>query len=229
MWHAMSQAIAGFFVLVALIGAGQEEGPVTIEGWGEVNNPAGDCQITPQEGGGKLTIKVPGTLHDLSREFEDMTAPRILRDVEGDFVAEVKVVGPMGNQGQSTSRHYQSYHGAGLLLWVDGDTYMRLERSVVYGGPGDTRPFVNWDFRKDAKNMGNHAVKASDQPMTLRLERRGDRILCSYSADGERWTDLEPWEVDFPAKLRIGVAAVSTSAEPLVAELEGFRVRPSRP
>lgn len=226
MGRTVGRSIVGVLVVLALTGA--QKNPDKIEGWSEVIDPAGDCQITPGKGG-TLTIKVPGTLHDLSREFEDMTAPRVLQDVEGDFVAEVKVAGPMGNHGKRTSRHYLSYHGAGLLLWVDDQTYMRLERCVITGGRQGTKPYLNWDLREGARNQGTHAGEAPDEPMTLRLERRGGQICGAFSLDGKAWTDLKPWEVAFPSKLKIGVAAVSTSDEPLTVRLEKFRVRPAEP
>src|SRR5262245_56616033 len=67
--------------------------PREIKGWGEATDPDGECKI--EEKKGKLTIKVPGSLHDLfpgqKDEKKRFNAPRVLREVEGDFVAYVKV------------------------------------------------------------------------------------------------------------------------------------------
>lgn len=42
----------------------QAKAPHSIAGWGIVTDPDGDCSIVAK--GGKLTVTVPGTVHDLS-------------------------------------------------------------------------------------------------------------------------------------------------------------------
>lgn len=58
------------------------------QGWGSVTNSDGDCTFKADKG--KLTITVPGNLHDLHPN-RGMNAPRVLQEVEGDFTATVKV------------------------------------------------------------------------------------------------------------------------------------------
>ena len=75
----------------------------------------------------KITIIVPGTPHLLSAELGRMNAPRLLRDMHGDFDALVRVGGVFHTSGRATVREYAPYHGAGILLWQDEDNYIRLE------------------------------------------------------------------------------------------------------
>ena len=54
-----------------------------IEGWGRPVDPDGDCAFNVDNDG--MTIRVPGTPHDLSIELNRMNAPRVLQDVDGRF------------------------------------------------------------------------------------------------------------------------------------------------
>src|SRR4051812_23154191 len=69
-----------------LIPPGADDRPrPAIEGWGDVIDPEGDCRVGLEKG--TLTIAVPATSHDLSVEAGNMKAPRVLRGVDGDFIA----------------------------------------------------------------------------------------------------------------------------------------------
>src|SRR5438309_1058286 len=75
-------------VCIGTLAAGGEKKPKEIKGWGKVTDPDGDC--TFKEDKGKLTITVPAGFHGLHPK-RAMNAPRVLREVEGDFTATVKV------------------------------------------------------------------------------------------------------------------------------------------
>ena len=87
----------------------------------------GDCKLIPDATG--LTISVPGKLHVLSPELNIKNSPMVLIDVEGDFVAQVKVAGEVMPGRTPVEKMPFAFHGAGLLLWKDKDNYVRLERA----------------------------------------------------------------------------------------------------
>lgn len=210
--------LPAFACLIFAIGADPEEARPQFKGWGEVIDPDKDCQIGLADG--TLTITVPGTLHDLSAEFGDATAPRVLREFEGDFRATVKVDGKVMHAGDRTSQHYQAYHGVGLLAMADDATYLRLERAALSRG----MHYINFELRKEAKVESTNGKPAADQLVFLRLERKGKVFSGAFSLDGDAWTDFDPIEVELPAKLKLGVAAINTSTEVLTAELSGLKV-----
>ena len=77
--------------------------PRILKGWGEAIDPDGDCSIHLADG--RLTIKVPAPMrrkgHGLEAERNTLNAPRVLRDIEGDFIADLKVDGtfkPVGKR-----------------------------------------------------------------------------------------------------------------------------------
>jgi squalene-hopene/tetraprenyl-beta-curcumene cyclase len=196
--------------------------------WGDVVDPDGDCQIAVK--GGKLSIGLPGTLYDLGVEVGQVNAPRVLRDVEGDFVAEVKVEGKFEPGGKCTRPGGFPYNGAGLLLWNDQNNYLRLERAAILRD-GKLIPYVNFEERSNRRPSGGGA-SIPNEPVSLRLARRGSEITASVSTDGRSWHQLKTFTVRYPARVKVGVAAVNSASRPFEAEFEGFRVvagsRPGR-
>src|ERR1700722_16379001 len=89
-----------------------------VSGW---DKPVGGCRFDRK--GDKLTITVPGKGHALDVRGGRLGAPHILRDVEGDFVVEVRVGGTFKpTRGASGGRR------AGILLrGGEGDPVVTVE------------------------------------------------------------------------------------------------------
>ncbi len=213
--------------------AGTEERPqarpnASIIGWGEAIDPDSDCQIRAV-GGGALSIFVPGTKHDLSAETGEMNAPRVLRKIDGDFIVQAKVSGNVQHTGNRTSKRTLAYHGAGLILWKDDQTFVRLERAGIVRQDDRVLHYAHLQLCLGGRIAGNRSIQIPDRDAFLRLERRGNRVYGQVSADGVRWTGFDPFEVSLPRELKLGVTAVSTSTDPLnvtFSDLEVFRGEP---
>ena len=190
-------------------------------GFGKPDDPDGDCQVRVE--GGVATITVPGTLHDLSGRAGRFNAPRLLRPVEGAFLAEVKVVGEVRPAGGPTRPGSIPFHGAGLLLWGDAGNFIRLERAAVLRD-GVVRPYILLEHHLSGGPPIEQAGQYAGGPVSLRLQRLGSRVVGSFSTDGVRWEELPALEFDFPPQAAVGVAAVNTASEPLKARFEGFKV-----
>ena len=67
-----------------------------------------------------------------------------MREVEGDFVITVKVVGEFRPGGKSTNPKTVPFNGAGILVWSDPDNYIRLERAAV-NRRGKINTYVNFE------------------------------------------------------------------------------------
>src|SRR4051794_6272305 len=91
----------GLFAAAVLAAPAPRPRPPTpwVTGWDKPVDPSGDCRF--DRDGDRLTISVPGKGHELNYE-RPMTAPQLLRDVEGDFDVQVRVtatflpVNPLG-------------------------------------------------------------------------------------------------------------------------------------
>jgi len=110
--------------------AAEDKTPQTIKGWGTVVDPDGDCRVIEENG--KLTIRVPGTYHDLthSEGRDKLNSPRILQEVKGDFVVQVKANAfPLFADNTSTSLGI-CFVSSGLLIWQDEKNFIRLDRAA---------------------------------------------------------------------------------------------------
>lgn len=175
-------------------------------------DPLKDCKFTLD--GTKLTLTAGKGDHDLAVEAKEMNAPRVVKEIEGDFSVSVKVSGeyPKGAKG-ATEKRTIVFYGAGILVWEDEKNYVRLEKAYIdslngtpvncYGswelraGGEWVRRGTNEDFKMDAKD-----------PAYLKLARKGNKFTAAISTDGKKWTELEEIEAEMGKKVKIGVCAV---------------------
>lgn len=191
-----------------------------VPAWGERVDPNGDCTFRAE--GDQLTIAVPGTAHDLSAEAGRTNAPRVLRDVTGDFTAHVTVSGAVRPGPGSTLPDRVPYQGAGLLLWHDANDYVRLERAAMLVG-GGVQYHVRFELRQNGRVTGAHTLPIEDRETALRLVRRGNEVMGSFNQGGE-WKRLLGLTVTYPPEVRVGVTAINSSRQPLAPRFEDFRV-----
>jgi regulation of enolase protein 1 (concanavalin A-like superfamily) len=194
----------------------RENGP-----WDDAVDPDGDCKfvLAPREG--RVRIIVPGKPHILSAEIGRVNAPRLLRNIKGDFDVIVRVAGTGQPGGKATTTLYPPYHGAGLLIWQDQENYVRLEiaTDLRHGKP---RPYVNFEHRKNGALATSSGILNKDGSNHLRLRRHADEIYASFGPDGLRWTSFAPLTAKLDDRLKVGVSAINSSTKPLTAEFEGL-------
>jgi len=212
---AAALASCAFACLIALpiLADDKEKAAPKLKGWGQLIDPDRDCKVTAK--GGTLEFKVPGTLHDYSAELSIQNAPRVLRELKGDFIVEVKVSGEFKPEPKGTTPQRVGYHGAGLLVIKDKNNYISLHRGSV-NVDGKVRQYANFELRKDGEMaISNGEVDLPDQDTYLRLERRGNRICNATGPDGVHWTSYEPISLDLPETIQFGFVGLNTSEVPL--------------
>jgi hypothetical protein len=180
-------------------------------GWDKPVDPRGDCQFDREAD--KLTVTVPGGWpRPPAGPGRWLNFPRLLRDVEGDFVVSVRVGGafrPTGRDG---------CHAAGLLL-TDGETAFVLGRGAAAegfpkgGDPGAVLPRPLGTFLLGGGDELYASGLPLGQPEYLRLERRGNELRAAFSADGKTWGRFRrpPPEVKLPRKMKVGVVVEATA------------------
>jgi regulation of enolase protein 1 (concanavalin A-like superfamily) len=211
-------------VLAGAARPGDDKKVAEFKGWGRLVDPDGDCKVSSENG--RVTIMIPGTVHALSAELEKMNAPRILREVDGDFIAQVKVSGVVPPRDPSLVPSRRPFRSAGLLLWRDAGHYIRLERAGM-DLDGRSVTYANFELRKDRRfeRVGDAFEHPLDGEETyLRLQRRGQTVIASVSPDGTHWTSLEPLALEMPRRVQIGIAAVQNTSAPFETRFEGFKV-----
>ena len=215
------------FVALTMAGAsvaGDRDETVEIKGWGRVVDPDGDCLFSIRKQG--VAIAVPGSVHALTAELDWVNAPRVVQPVTGDFVVQVEVSGVVAPETPSQVSGRRPFRGAGLIVWKDAQTYVRLERAgMTLDGKGVT--YANFESRRDGRfeRIGD----AFDRPVHgstthLRLERRGATLIGSVSTNGILWTPLKPIALDLPATVGVGIAATHNTSSPFEPQFEHFRL-----
>jgi regulation of enolase protein 1 (concanavalin A-like superfamily) len=190
--------------------------------WGEPLDPDGDCTITPQ--GNALTVIVPPTRHDiLADKAGKSNAPRVLREVDGDFRVQVKVCGSIHPTAKGSVPGRLPFQAAGLLVWGDQDNFLRLVRTGQIR-KGVFESIAAFRLRAQGQPSGGQVLAVPDKDVYLRLERKGKQIEGSYSLDGQQWTPLGALSVPFPARVHVGVMALNTVAERLTVRFEDLQI-----
>jgi regulation of enolase protein 1 (concanavalin A-like superfamily) len=183
----------------------------TIEGWGVATDPDGDCKIEPD--GKKLVMEVPNTTHGLIANIIDRSnAPRVLREVEGDFEIQVKVDGAFAPSGSGTTLRDMPTTEAGLVVMSDTDNFITLLRSAVYRND-KVNAAVAVSHRTEGRGSGMRLPRIGKGTTYLRLVRKGSKFLPYASTDGKTWDSLRPVEVEWPERLKLGVTALTMGTE----------------
>jgi regulation of enolase protein 1 (concanavalin A-like superfamily) len=229
----MRLPLSGLFLPALLIAlsarAGGSAGHI-IPGWGRVIEPDGDCTITT--GDGKVTVAIPGTTHDLSSYhsiYKKRNAPRILQEVDGDFMAQVKVSGTFDPGKDGTLPGAHPFNGAGLLLWDNDENYLRLERNVWTMPHGEHSSYLPlFEYWKDDQDLTQGAPSTkpffTGRSAYLRLTRQGNQVRAAVSNNGVDWVETNPVTVQFPEKISVGVDAINTSKQPFTVEFTEFKL-----
>ena len=212
----------GFFGSMRIDAFSEPPAGAALPEWGQVFDPDGDCTV--EQKGPTLSLHVPPTAHDLSAELGLVNSPRVLQEVEGDFVAQVKVCGTIHPTARPVIPGRISCQSAGLLLWDNPRNYIRLERAAL-NRDGAVLSYASLERRAHAWPFVVPPVGLPEQDIYLRLERRGDQFLGSVSGDGKQWKRLQPMNATLPSKVRIGVAAVNAAQQPLQIRFEEYAIQ----
>ena len=188
--------------------------------WGTLIDPDGDCKIEVK--GKTLQVAIPETHHDLNADNDKLNAPRVLREVTGDFTMSVKVGGDFKPSTVSTNPKAVPYIGGGIVVWQDSNNYIFLGRAGINrrGKIGEFAAFEEreWGTRGALNNKG-----IDQGGVYLKVERRGNRIMGSTSKDGKNWTRLDPMETSYPATIKVGLYAINGCNQPTTVEFENFQ------
>ncbi len=200
--------------------------PNLIKGWGRWQDPDRDCRTRIDAG--KLLVWIPGTAHDLSVEQNQMNAPMILQETQGDFDIEVKISGTF-TPGEAAVQGRTPYQGAGLVVALDNNNYLRLERAVYVGG-GQGHHYVNFEVRLNGQisriGQSTDFPVPENVPVILRLKKRGNQVQGQVNITGENWEQVGIKTFTDGAKFQAGVAAVNATTAPLTVQFENIKVTP---
>lgn len=195
-------------------------------------DPNKDCEFSLD--GKKLTVKVGKGDHALTTAGNRTAAPRTLREVEGDFTAEVTAAPGKRPEGAKPALENRKFlfHSQGLLLWVDEKTFVRFEHAHLDQLNGMESTYASWELFKDGEWIRGGKLADGElddsKPTRFRLTRKGDELRGAWSQDGGKtWKELEALTLDLKAKVRVGVIVNHNTDSPFSATFEGFSITPA--
>jgi hypothetical protein len=195
-----------------------------VAGWAEFIDPEGDCTLSQEKD--RVTITVPGTHHNLNPlpEFNNLSAPRLIQEAEGDFVLRARVLPFPRPEANTSSNGRNSFAGAGLVVWQDGKNFIRFVR----GGNGETRRLVvTIELYQEGHLLRERSLDVADQATDLRIERHQTSFVFLIRSDipKKKWTEMATWsKLEWPAKLKVGLLAVNSTTKVFAAQSEQFRL-----
>lgn len=228
----MCRSICALFLLLATCTV--FAAPAPKDSWQQVD-PDHDCKFARKRG--TVTIELPGTDHDLAPKRKRFNAPQLLRDVEGDFIVQVRVCGSFHPSAKSSVDGEEPSVAAGLVLIPANENCIRLEYGA-YRRKENQRNCpafrmrgervlgleMDWDVSWKKDNRARN-----EEHIYLKLERRGHFIYEAISPDGEEWSyQFRVEDHDLPAKVKVGLAACSTSTEPFKPHFDNFKLQLGR-
>ena len=164
-----------------------------------------------------LRIRIP-TGKDLAGDRRN--APRYIKAITGDFQIETRVA----------FLPKENYQGAGLLIYIDDQNYMRFERA--YGGFGGGGEGIRLDVREIGgyrSIVSPREIQTDSAETELRVVRRGQVFIAYWRSDeNDRWQLAGEFISDYPETILAGLVACNT-AEEITADFAYIRLSPVPP
>lgn len=192
--------------------------------YGMPYDPEKDSTITLD--GSRLRIQMPGTPHRFTPgyESEKSSAPRVRRELSGDFDIRVRVVSvttpkPMADGLSMTA--------GGLFIGTDDNTFITISRYVSAAVDDRFTPqFLFQPHLPDTAVQGSglQPNEAKDKPIYLRLVREKKSVTAYSSTDGKTWKERGTQKYAWPDKVFVGVFASHGTGHPVEGVFDEFDV-----
>ncbi len=197
-----------------------------IKGWGKKEDPAGGTTIELQDT--TLVMTTPDIYVD-NYPPGKVNAPRVMQEVSGDFVVEVRVTHLDPSQTDSVLKSLGSfptaYHAGALLVRTNEKNFIRFEKGSknTKGKRATTCELQVWE---NGKRMFYAPEDIEDVVVSLRLERQGDLLLSSFSKDdGKNWKELPKYKLDkLKDTVSVGVSLTSNTDPGCTVKFQDLKV-----
>ncbi|PQO41770.1 hypothetical protein C5Y97_03370 [Blastopirellula marina] len=177
-----------------------------IPGWGVLVDPVGNCPVDFTKTG--ISLEVPAGIHDMNPYLHQTNAPRIWQEVTGDFLFEACMLDFPRPQSKTGVNGHQSYIASGLLVWQDDGNLLRWTRSAS----GEAKQiYLSCEQYENNAIVGGGNFPLEDKPVSLRVERRGDRIRMWATYDTTGWKMLLDRRCDYQRTLKVGVFGLNVT------------------
>ncbi|QDU77238.1 hypothetical protein Pan97_43010 [Bremerella volcania] len=186
-----------------------------LPGWGEITDPVGNCPVDFVESG--VSLSIPAGLHDMNPRLQVTNAPRVMQTVEGDFLYEIRVSDFPRPQAKTGVDGHASYVAAGILVWQDDRNILRWTRT----GSGEANAvFLSCEQYEQGQLIGGGNFPMEDKPITLRVERRKDRLILSATYDNSSWRKVLERRCSLQKELKVGLFGLNVTEKDIEYRFE---------
>jgi hypothetical protein len=202
------------------------KGPAVSKEFGTSVDPDKDCTFVIEDG--KLTITIPPTHHTLSTASSKQNAPRVLKDVEGDFTATVRVQAGYPDDPKSDLPDHEPGVAAGLVVWGGEGNFVCLIRlHEMLGQKRVTTNELHWQIDGDEVGESGPVAHMDTTPHFLRVTRSGGQVVGEASPDGKAWRRVGAAEFKGPSKVKVGVFLEHNSGHKTTGTFDKYEVKPA--
>jgi len=164
-------------------------------------NPLDDCSyriVATDKGHKGLEISA---VNGRNLSGQNLSAPRFIREVTGDFAVQVCIFGKTGCQPVLLEDKPQL---GGLLIWKDEGNYLCFCK-----GDSDRYGFQFFGYlnKKQLMTGRGYLPDENDENIYLRLERSGDIFSAYVSADGINWLTCGKLTMSLDDPIQVGIYA----------------------
>jgi hypothetical protein len=146
-------------------------------------------------------------------DFAPTTAPRVMREIQGDFVARVAITCPLPNE--VPKQRPDAYIGGGFVVVFGKDHYLHFGRYYAVGLTEQPGRAWKTEFRVEierllppSESLISAYIHTTPKPGFLSLTRRGKKFTTEFSSDGQKWEVLRTIEESAGEKLQLGLFAL---------------------
>ncbi len=183
-------------------------------GWQWVDPDEKDEPTTKDVRNAVFRVRVP---NGKDMYGEKRNAPRYIKQITGDFEIETQV----------KFLPKENYQGAGLLIYLDGDNYMRFERA--YGGVGGGGEGIRIDVREGEEYRSivtPNEIQTEAPEVQLKIVRDAKTFSAYWRIDEEsEWREAGVFESKLPETIFAGLIACNTARE-ITVEFGYIKLRP---
>jgi regulation of enolase protein 1 (concanavalin A-like superfamily) len=222
----MSRAlVAGLLLTPVLVAAPvpkDEAGRIT-RLYGTVHDPDRGTEF--RNVGNTLRVSVPPEPRLLGPWCKVVSAPRVWREVRGDFTVTVRVTFPIRSPVPPKHEDVpESRASGGVVVWTDAENFMtvtRDERATSDEEPGE---FFRAEMSNGGVAGGFAAYSATKGSGYLRVQRKDKNLESSFSTDGKKWRPLCLYGVEWGDRVKVGVVAENSFKAPFDVAFDEYAI-----
>jgi regulation of enolase protein 1 (concanavalin A-like superfamily) len=224
-WSLLSLLVCTPFGVLAAPVPPEDEVAKLQRAYGTWSDPDKDSRYTLKEG--ELRISLPAENRHLGviRQGATNNAPRVLREVEGNFTAVVRVACPTPKR---VPKGFWPSCSGGLLAWESHQKYMVIQ--YCSGNVNGNTEAIWSNHISEAENL--MTVQGFGEPTKtafVRLKREGDKVTPGWSLDGKKWKDFKEAKVNWGAKVKVGLVAENCLEVPVEITFDQYSLTLPKP